>query len=174
MKNNIFKDVTRQAVYVNGGRDNTITNNIFIDCGNLGAISDIYNWARDENGELLYSFDNPAPAPEKLVSKLTAVEYNKEPYTKYEHLANILEDKPSIPKYNKFTGNILINSGTIATAWLRSVTLEKLIADGGCEYSEYICSIEDLTDYAGGDYTVNKQKAEEIGFIYFDNVFGIQ
>ncbi len=174
VKNNIFKDVTRQAVYVNGGRDNTITNNIFIDCGNLGAISDIYNWARDENGELLYSFDNPAPAPEKLVSKLTAVEYNKEPYTKYEHLANILEDKPSIPKYNKFTGNILINSGTIATAWLRSVTLEKLIADGGCEYSEYICSIEDLTDYAGGDYTVNKQKAEEIGFIYFDNVFGIQ
>ena len=166
VKNNIFKDISRQAVYVNGGRDNLVTNNIFVDCGNVGAISDIYNWGAG------YSFENPAPARANLVNKLTKVGYNEEPYTKYEHLANILEDKPSIPKYNKFTGNVIVNSGEITTAWLRNVTLDTLISEGGCEYDVSNLSTSDLTDYAGGDYTLTDDTANSIEFEWFDNSFG--
>ncbi len=171
VKNNIFKNVQRQAVYVNGGRDNKVINNIFVDSGSIGAISDIFNWGKDSSGNT-YSYENPAPARTTLVNKLNAVDYKNEPYTKYEHLSNILEDKPSIPKYNEFSGNVCVNAGGLSTAWLRNTSLETLVSDGGCEYLVYSCSESDLMDYDGGDYTLSDSKASELGFDKFDNVFG--
>lgn len=171
VQKNIFKDIDRQAVYINGGRDNKVINNIFVDSGSIGAISDIYNWGSDENGNN-YNFENPKPANSSLINKLNKIKYNEEPYTKYEHLTGILEDKPSIPKYNVFSENVLVNTGEISTAWLRNTPLDVLLTEGGCEYSVYKCNKDDLNDYNGGDYTLSSEKAEELGFTAFDNVFG--
>jgi hypothetical protein len=46
------------------------------------------------------------------INFLKSVPYNKPPYTKYPHLANILQDNPCVPKYNS----------------LRSATIESFLA----------------------------------------------
>jgi len=100
------------------------------------------------------------------------VKYQEEPYTKYENLSNILEDKPSIPKYNKFIGNVTVNSGGLATAWLRNMSLDELLSKAECEYDAKTLSVNDLTDYNGGDFTLEDAVADSIGFEWFDNSFG--
>ncbi len=98
---NIF-DHAGRAVMIGGGRDNIVENNIFIDCNPA-----IHVDARGE-GWMKASFDDPK---DTIQTTLRAVPYNQPPYsTRYPHLANILEDQPNFPKYNRIVRNIYVGS----------------------------------------------------------------
>ena len=96
---NIFERAGRAAM-IGGGRDNLIENNLFIDCNPA-----IHVDARGE-GWMKANFDDPK---DTIQTTLRAVPYNQPPYlTRYPHLANILQDRPGFPKYNRVIRNICV------------------------------------------------------------------
>jgi len=96
---NVFNRVTRAAM-IGGGRDNSIINNIFIDCVPALHI--------DARGLGWYAKYIPAwikEAEEK--GTITGIVYNKPPYsTRFPQLANMLDDEPAAPKGNVILRNI--------------------------------------------------------------------
>jgi hypothetical protein len=99
----VYGNVCRQAgraVLVGGGRDNTIENNIFIDCRPaIHVDARGLGWAK-------YYFDG---SNNTLFDRLKAVNHDKPPYsTKYPELARLLDDEPVMPKGNKIVRNICV------------------------------------------------------------------
>lgn len=94
---NLFERCSR-AVFIGGGDDNTVTNNVFIDCWKAAHLDNRgMGWQKkatdDPNGELR--------------TRLRAVPYQEEPWrTRYPALANILDDEPNVPKRNVFARNL--------------------------------------------------------------------
>ena len=94
---NVIYKVDR-GFLTNSGRDNTIENNIFVECDkiaihiNLWAVPSIYQ----EGGAY------------RLYEELFEVNYREPPYsTKYPRLSNILHDgDPAVPRGNKIVRNI--------------------------------------------------------------------
>jgi hypothetical protein len=101
---------------IGGGRDNVIENNILVDC-NLAVHVD----GRGE-GWMKTAFYAPA---DTIMTTLKAVPYNRPPYSlRYPHLANILEDQPGLPKYNRIVRNICVGPKWID--WLDGLNETKL------------------------------------------------
>lgn len=103
---NLFYRVGRDraAVVINGGNDNTIEQNIFVDCRYaLYASSPFTTWNKE--------FFQSAIAPDGLyTTRLKAVSYQSPPYSnRYPTLVNILEDNPSQPKRNRVSMNAYVN-----------------------------------------------------------------
>ncbi len=103
VKNNIFSNLLGDCIFVNGGRDHKAYNNVFYNCGGAEKISAIgmntdYGYQNDD------FFFGRFP---ELVSGI----YKTEPFKKYEHLAEIMEERPKEPMYNKFWNNFVINCG---------------------------------------------------------------
>lgn len=96
---NVFLRAGR-AVMIGGGRDNTVENNIFIQCNPA-----IHVDARGR-GWASFWFDGRDPT---LMDRLKAVNHTQPPYsTRYPELANILNDDPAMPKGNKIIRNICV------------------------------------------------------------------
>jgi hypothetical protein len=87
------------AVMVGGGRDDLVTNNIFVDCRPAVSLDGRgIGWAAKS---LLPGGDWA------MQKKLAAVPYNQPPYSsRYPHLANVLSDNPAAPKYDVIQHNI--------------------------------------------------------------------
>ncbi len=96
---NVFYKVTRAAM-IGGGRDNAIVNNIFIDC-----VPAVHVDARGVGWAHRYAVPGGGW---RMQEKLAALPYKRPPWTKYPHLANLLEDEPYLPKYNVVAHNIFI------------------------------------------------------------------
>jgi parallel beta-helix repeat protein len=96
---NIFSSVTR-AMMIGGGRDNTVTNNIFIGCvPSLHVDARGMGWMQDLTDAWIQE------ATEKGTILGTA--YSRPPYsTKYPQLPGILNDEPKAPKGNVIANNI--------------------------------------------------------------------
>jgi len=94
---NLF-DHCMQPVFIGGGSDNLVTNNVFIDCMKSAHLDD-----RGMNGQKAAAED-----PQGVFHKnLQAMPYNNELWkSAYPTLANILEDDPGVPKRNVFARNI--------------------------------------------------------------------
>jgi hypothetical protein len=97
---NLFVRVD-QAVFMSGGRDNLVENNVFVSSTpaiHLDARG--LTWQREET-----------QAPEGRFRKgLAAVPYDKPPYSsRYPGLANILQDEPGRPKRNLAKNNVVID-----------------------------------------------------------------
>jgi len=93
---NVFYKVTR-AAFIGGGRDNTIENNIFVDCPRAIHIdARALGWA--------------APSvPTTMMSRLKAMPYTSDLWRKrYPRLVNILDDEPAKPKGNVVRRNIAV------------------------------------------------------------------
>lgn len=93
---NVFQGVSL-GVLVGGGRDNVIDGNVFSDCG-TGIRIDArgLGWAA-------YSIE------QSMRPRLVAVPYQAPPWsTRYPHLADILDDDPAAPKYNRVTRNVAV------------------------------------------------------------------
>ncbi len=91
---NVFYDVTR-AAFIGGGRDNTVENNIFVDCKPaLHIDARAMGWA--------------APSvPTTMVSRLKAMPYQNPLWReRYPRLTNILDDDPPAPKGNLVARNV--------------------------------------------------------------------
>lgn len=90
---NIFSDVAT-AILIGGGRDNTMTNNIFIKCDRAFIIDARgLGWAKGVG--------------DFATQELIALNYKQPPWSiRYPELLNILEDEPLAPKGNVVARNI--------------------------------------------------------------------
>lgn len=89
-----------RAVLVGGGRDNTVDNNIFVDCApSVHVDSRGLGWAK-------YYFDGK---DNTLVDRLNAMNYRQPPYsTRYPELLTLYDDEPAVAKGNKVLRNISV------------------------------------------------------------------
>ena len=103
-----------EAVDINGGPCNIVENNIFIDTGVGVQINDssaAYPYKRLENREIV------STRSWAHLKRLKMVPYNEPPYTKYPHLADILERDPIVAPWhcvvsrNVFVGGLQLLSG---------------------------------------------------------------
>ena len=95
---NVFYSASR-AVLIGGGHDNSIRNNIFIDCHPC-----IHFDARGANWASFW-FDG---RDNTLIDRLKAVNYKQPPYSeRYPELPNVLDDEPGTPKGNSVICNIM-------------------------------------------------------------------
>lgn len=104
VEGNVIYDVGGNGVFINGGRDNTVTNNIFADLTNsisftASGLAVTWGWYGqwlDGSRHFGLKGNNPVPYESKL-------------YSKYPHMNGILEDNPPYPKYNVFKNNVSYN-----------------------------------------------------------------
>jgi hypothetical protein len=100
---NLFERAGR-SIMLGGGRDNTIQNNVFVDCRPSLHIDQ-----RGKGWASKYFLPN---SEWRILEHVKDVPYNQPPYsTKYPHLANILEDDPAAAKYNHVLCNIHTGTG---------------------------------------------------------------
>jgi len=106
IRGNIFIRVNR-PVFLGGGRDNLVENNVFIQSSPTIHLDDRgKTWQKDPTNTTMQT----------LLQRLAAVPYNKPPYSNhYPNMANILEDDPGIPKYNIARRNLVIDSKSSET-----------------------------------------------------------
>ena len=105
-----------RAAMIGGGRDNTVENNVFVDCNPA-----IHVDGRGE-GWMKAAFH---ATNDTIQTTLRAVPYRQPPYSsRYPHLANILEDEPGLPKYNRILRNICVGSKWIE--WLDGLNETKV------------------------------------------------
>jgi len=96
---NVFNRVTRAAM-IGGGRDNSITNNIFIDC-----VPSVHVDARGLGWYAVYV--NPLHKEAEFDSTISGINYFKPPYsTRYPQLLEIFNDEPAAPKGNIISSNV--------------------------------------------------------------------
>jgi hypothetical protein len=94
---NVFTNVSRAAM-VGGGRNNSIENNLFIDCDPC-----IHLDARGEGWAKSY-FDGTTT---ELMDRMKAVGYKSKYYAKYPWLATAMDEpNPGHPKGNKYLRNV--------------------------------------------------------------------
>lgn len=99
IRRNIFSKVN-QAVFIGGGRDNVVEDNLFVNCTPA-----IYLDSRGLSWEKAMS-DNPNG---QLQRQLVTIKYRQQPYsTRYPTLATLLEDEPGAPKGNVLRRNLVI------------------------------------------------------------------
>ncbi len=89
-----------RGVLLGGGRDNTIANNVFIDCKPAVHVDARgLGWARDY-------FDGTVTT---LQDRLEAMPYKQPPWsTRYPELLTLLDDEPAVPKGNAVVRNICV------------------------------------------------------------------
>lgn len=94
---NIFYRANR-AVMIGGGRDNTVENNVFIECSPaIHVDARGLGWAKNY-------FDGTTTT---LFDRFRDVNADRPPYsTRYPRLATLLEDEPAVPKGNVIARNI--------------------------------------------------------------------
>ena len=86
-----------RAILIGGGRNNTVENNIFLECDpSVHVDGRGLGWAK-------YYFESN----NRLLDLMEAVNYKEPPYSeKYPELLTIQEDDPAVPKYNRIVRNI--------------------------------------------------------------------
>ncbi|MGC4036776.1 MAG: right-handed parallel beta-helix repeat-containing protein [Chitinophagaceae bacterium] len=97
VQGNIFNNCAR-GVMIGGGRDNIVTNNIFIGCKPAVHVdSRGLGWAK-------YYFDG---SNKTLFDGMDAMNYKQPPYSeKYPELLSLINDDPAVAKHNKILSNI--------------------------------------------------------------------
>lgn len=89
-----------RGVLLGGGRDNTIENNIFVECEPaIHVDARGLGWAK-------FWFDG---RDSTLMDRLKAMKHTQPPYSiRYPNLPNILDDEPAVPKGNRIIRNIRV------------------------------------------------------------------
>lgn len=124
IEGNVFSNISGIGVFINGGRDNIVRNNIFANLRGSLRLSSI---------GLASNVGVPGLAAhgygtKTLTDGKPAVPYDKSPYDKYPHLANILQDDPLLPKYNIFENNISYKVEKVLVPGLYGgITIEDLL-----------------------------------------------
>jgi hypothetical protein len=91
---NLFYKVTR-AAFIGGGRENTVENNLFVDCNPALHIDNrAQGWASYVVGTT-------------MKERLDVMPYKQPPWSeRYPELVNVWEDEPAAPKGNKVVRNV--------------------------------------------------------------------
>jgi hypothetical protein len=114
-----------RGVLVGGGRNNTVENNVFVECNpSVHIDSRGLGWAS-------YYFNGKTNT---LIERLNAMNYREPPYSeRYPELLTLYDDEPALAKYNVVRRNI-----SIGGKWLdlrdgltdKIVTIEDNLVDG--------------------------------------------
>lgn len=116
---NVFYRVNN-PVFIGGGRDNTVSNNIFVESSPAVRIDQRgIGWRAKQ-------VDDPKG---DIRQNLMAVPFDGPAYAKYRNLGNILDDQPGMAKYNGMSNNII----------LRSKCFDKMGGDAPLERSGDVC-----------------------------------
>jgi len=117
---NVFYQVTR-AAFIGGGRDNSVANNVFVDCSPALHIDDrAMNWASYHVGTT-------------MKERLDAMPFAKPPWSdRYPELLTIWEDEPAAPKGNSVVRNICVGGrwDEVSEAIRGLVTFDGNMVDG--------------------------------------------
>ncbi|MBN1124311.1 MAG: right-handed parallel beta-helix repeat-containing protein [Sedimentisphaerales bacterium] len=106
--NVFYKAGSLCAINIGGGRDNVITNNVFIDCKH-GVLMDArgVRWAKQHIS---------TGGGWRMYEKLKAVKHDQPPYsTRYPKLATILEEAPAEPRGNVVGRNLAVRTNLLNT-----------------------------------------------------------
>ena len=127
--NNIFYK-TGWAAFVGGGRYNTISNNLFIECTSALHLDD-RGLKRARPGEgTKDGWD--------LLAKIQVYNYQQSPWKeRYPQLVNVMDDEPKLPLHNAFMNNVAVNCplffqmhGTVKTTTLNRLDFHDNLAVG--------------------------------------------
>lgn len=126
---NVFYKAGR-AAFIGGGRDNTVENNLFIECQQAVHL-DVRGLSRAKPGQgVKDGWD--------LLAKIEQYDYRNPPWsTRYPKLARVMEEEPLLPVGNLIAGNVAVDCDT----WLnasgdtqkyldRSAFRENLVLEG--------------------------------------------
>lgn len=102
VEGNLFADIDGAAIFLNGGRDNVVKNNVAINCKMALKLRDLISGTTEGDATL--------PV---LMESLESIKYynTKIWYTSYSNLEGMLEDSPSFPKYNIVKNNLSVECG---------------------------------------------------------------
>ena len=136
IEGNVFANIFGDGIRGNGGREHTITNNVFVDCTLRGT------YMKDSN---------PDNAYETQMNNLSEVPYQSDVWkTAFPALYNILDNKPSYPVDHIYTNNLAVNCGQAGYIY------GSLATQYATDISNNITTNEDpgFKDMANGNYTI--------------------
>jgi hypothetical protein len=101
-----------------GGPDNTADNNLFIKCKTGVSVEgrglEWWKWTKHPDGTVTTVDTRDGSTDNPLLDSLREVPYTKPPWTKYPHLADILERDPAgAPYFCRSTRNIAFDGGPV-------------------------------------------------------------
>lgn len=133
VQGNLFRNVD-MAVFIHGGRSNTVTDNIVLDSKNS------LNYIKT-------GYDVP-------METLDAVPIASSVWQdKYPELSTFRDDEPELPKYNKFLNNVILNSNAMEMPFEAFLTYETT-----SNWNTQLPLASDaLVDPANGDYQLKPQ-----------------
>ena len=135
---NVFYRVD-QAVYIGGGRDNLVENNIFIECNSAVRID-----ARGMGGVTYTMIDSGI-----IRQRLEAIDYKNPPWsTRYPELIDILNEDPGNPKGNVIVRNVNFNCGLLK---LKDNGFTVTVQDN------YRATVQDFFDSVGYDFQIKDE-----------------
>ena len=160
---NIIYNIGGDGIFINGGRDNTIQNNIFAnldDSITLNASGRAVSWGWYQqwlDGTRTFGLkgDNIVP-------------YTSETYAKYPHMTNILDDDPTLPKYNLLENNVSYKVNDEFDINPLADTGSGLTVEDMYNYSTIIDGIETVKDIGFRNAAENDYALKEDSSVYKD------
>lgn len=133
---NVFYNVEYVAL-MGGGRNNSFTNNLMIDCPNP---------LRFDNRGMSWSLDG-------VTNNTNKVDWHTDVWAeKYPELMNLMDDEPGIPKYNVLSGNVLYNTPEF--------NLDSEVAEyGTVENNVTITDRKAFADYAQKNFALSEDSS---------------
>ncbi len=129
LRGNVFYKAGR-AAFIGGGRDNTVVDNLFIECQQAVHL-DVRGLSRAKPGQgVKDGWD--------LLAKIEKYDYRNPPWsTRYPRLARVMDEEPLLPVGNLIAGNVAVDcdkwlnaSGDTEKYLDRSTFRDNLILDG--------------------------------------------
>jgi|GEM_PF-4592248 parallel beta-helix repeat protein len=130
VKNNLISNVEGRSVFIGGGRDNTVSENIFARCQ-----SGVYLDARG----LTEIAEHGAKANQGYFSKLKEFNVSMPPYSSsYPALVNLANDEPGAPKNNIVSRNVFIQCPLpfIQPQAINGVAIAESVVEGNGEQAK--------------------------------------
>jgi len=133
------------GVMIGGGRDNTVVNNVFVDCAPAVHVDErAKGWAKSHY-ENEYSWN--------MHGRLAAMPYRRDPWrSRYPKLVNILKDDPQAARGNSITRNICVGG-----KWLDLV--DGLTEESAGVMGNWVGDDPGFMDAPAGDYRLKKGAA---------------
>jgi len=139
---NVFHRAGR-AAFIGGGRNNTVENNLLIDCASAVHL-DCRGLRRSKPGSgVKDGWD--------LLAKIQRFNYQQPPWSKrYPQLVDIMQDEPLLPKYNVVRHNVAVDCGK----WLNASEQTREYLDRNTFEDNLVLEDEEagFVDRAAGDF----------------------